>query len=64
MENCLVYEGQNSARDGIAKRRLGELYHAKLPVGTDSITAIYGGDSNFDASTSNVVAQVVEKAGT
>ena len=37
---------------------------AKLPVGTDSITAIYGGDSNFDASTSNVVAQVVEKAGT
>jgi len=36
---------------------------AKLPVGTDSITAIYGGDSNFDASTSNVVAQVVKKLG-
>jgi len=33
---------------------------AKLPVGTDSITATYGGDSNFGGSTSNPVAQVVE----
>lgn len=34
---------------------------AKLPVGTSSITAVYGGDPNFDASASNVVAQVIEK---
>jgi hypothetical protein len=32
-----------------------------LPVGTNSITAVYGGDANFGGSTSNVVKQVVEK---
>jgi hypothetical protein len=32
---------------------------AALPVGTDSITAVYGGDNNFGASTSNTVSQVV-----
>jgi hypothetical protein len=30
-----------------------------LPVGTPSIKAVYGGDSNFGGSTSNVVKQVV-----
>ena len=30
-----------------------------LPVGADSITAVYGGDNNFGASTSNTVSQVV-----
>jgi hypothetical protein len=34
-----------------------------LPVGTDSITAVYGGDSNFAGSTSKPVKQVVNKAG-
>ncbi|MGP0096238.1 MAG: choice-of-anchor tandem repeat GloVer-containing protein [Terriglobales bacterium] len=34
-----------------------------LPVGSFKITAVYGGDSNFAGSTSNVVQQVVEKAG-
>jgi hypothetical protein len=33
-----------------------------LPVGTDSITAIYSGDSNFIGSTSNTVTQVVNPA--
>ncbi len=33
-----------------------------LAVGTDSITAVFGGDSQFDASTSNVVKQVVSAA--
>ncbi len=36
---------------------------SKLPVGTDSITAVYGGDSNLAGTMSNVVAQVVAKAG-
>ena len=31
-----------------------------LPLGTDTITAIYGGDTNFNGSTSNSVGQVVE----
>jgi len=30
-----------------------------LPVGTDSITAVYSGDSNFAGSTSNTLSQVV-----
>jgi hypothetical protein len=30
-----------------------------LPVGTDSITAVYGGDSNYAGSTSNTVSQVI-----
>jgi hypothetical protein len=32
-----------------------------LPNGTHAITAAYGGDQNFAASTSNVVKQVVTK---
>jgi hypothetical protein len=33
-----------------------------LKVGTHSITAVYGGDSNFSGSTSKAVKQVVNKA--
>lgn len=35
-----------------------------LPAGTDSITAVYGGDSNFSSSTSSPVSQVVNQAAT
>jgi Bacterial Ig-like domain (group 3)/Beta-propeller repeat len=35
-----------------------------LPVGTDYIKAVYGGDSNFAGSTSNTVSQGVNKATT
>jgi hypothetical protein len=35
-----------------------------LKVGTSSITAVYGGDSNFAGSKSNTVSQVVSKATT
>ncbi len=35
-----------------------------LPVGTDSITAVYGGDANFAPSTSKALKQVVYKAAT
>jgi hypothetical protein len=33
-----------------------------LPLGSDSITAVYGGDTNFTGSTSTVVSQVVVAA--
>ena len=33
-----------------------------LPIGTDSITAAYSGDSNFTGSTSNTLSQVVNAA--
>ncbi len=35
---------------------------ATLPVGTDSITAAYGGDGSFSAATSSPMGQVVQKA--
>jgi hypothetical protein len=35
---------------------------SSLPVGTDSITAVYGGDANLAPSKSNIVKQVVNKA--
>jgi len=35
---------------------------ATLSVGSHSITAVYGGDTNFTGSTSNVVSQVVNAA--
>jgi hypothetical protein len=35
-----------------------------LKAGTNSITAVYGGDSNFNGSTSKAVKQVVNKATT
>jgi uncharacterized repeat protein (TIGR03803 family) len=34
-----------------------------LKVGTTSVTAVYGGDSNFAGSTSKAVKQLVKKAG-
>ena len=37
---------------------------ATLPVGADSITAVYSGDTNFGASTSNTVKQMVNQAST
>src|SRR5271169_2687937 len=39
-------------------------YEYALKVGTDSITAVYAGDSNFAASKSKAVSQVVGKATT
>jgi hypothetical protein len=35
-----------------------------LPVGADSITAVYSGDANFSTSTSTALSQVVDKAST
>jgi hypothetical protein len=35
---------------------------SSLPVGTDPITAVYGGDANLAPSKSNIVKQVVNKA--
>ncbi|MGA3211855.1 MAG: Ig-like domain repeat protein, partial [Terriglobales bacterium] len=34
-----------------------------LPLGTDSLAAVYSGDSNYIGSTSNTVSQVVNQAG-
>jgi hypothetical protein len=34
---------------------------SSLPVGTDQITAVYGGDGNFNGGTSNTVSQTITK---
>jgi len=39
---------------------MAQLSTSTLPVGTDVIAAEYGGDANFDSSTSKSVKQVVE----
>ena len=41
-----------------------KLTTATLTVGSHSITAVYGGDTNFTGSTSGAVTQTVTKAGT
>jgi len=48
--------GTSSLSGGVAKYTT-----ATLAVGTDSITAVYGGSSSFDISTSTVLEQVVNK---
>ncbi len=37
---------------------------SSLPSGTHTITAVYGGDANFNVATSNAVTQTVGKSGT
>jgi probable HAF family extracellular repeat protein len=43
---------------------IATLTTSKLTVGSHSITAFYAGNSNFDASTSSVLTQTVNKAST
>ena len=47
--------GAASLTGGVA-----QLSTASLPVGTDSLTAVYSGDSNYTGSSSGVVQQTVE----
>ncbi len=43
---------------------VANLLSGQLPIGTDSITAIYSGDANFVTSTSNPVSQTVNQDAT
>ena len=51
--------GSTSLGTGSLSGNSAGLTTTMLPVGTDSITAVYSGDSNFAGSTSNAVSQVV-----
>jgi autotransporter-associated beta strand protein len=51
--------GDENVIDGVAT-----LNTTSLPTGTSSITAVYSGDSNFTASTSTAVNQVVTEGAT
>ncbi len=56
------HEGATSLGTGTISGRVATLTTSSLTVGTHSITAQYGGDSNYNASVSTAVSQVVNKA--
>jgi hypothetical protein len=62
--NVTFYDGATSIGVVAASSGTAVLNTSALAVGTHSITAQYAGDSNFSAATSNIVSQVVNKAGT
>ena len=51
--------GSSSLGSASVSSNMATLATTALPVGTDSITAAYSGDSNFTGSSSNTVSQVV-----
>ena len=57
------YNGSASLGTGtVNSAGVATLTTGALPVGTDSVTAVYGGDSNYSSSTSNAVTETVAKA--
>jgi Big-like domain-containing protein/beta-propeller repeat-containing protein len=57
-------KGKTVLGTGALSGGLASLTISKLKVGTNLIKAVYGGDSNFDGSTSKALSQVVSKATT
>ena len=56
-----IHERHQRARNGAARQRHGDIRdHSARRSGTDTITAVYSGDSNFANSTSNVLSQTVD----
>ena len=58
------YDGTTSLGNGTLCGGVATLSTAKLAVGAHPITAVYNGNANFIASTSAVVPQTVNQAGT
>lgn len=56
------FSGASNIGTGNLSGGVATLAISTLPVGTDSITAAYGSDSNFNGSTSNTVSQIVNSA--
>ncbi len=61
-ENVTFMSGTTSLGTGQLTSGVASLTTTDLPVGTDSITAVYGGDSGFAGGTSTPVSQTVNKA--
>jgi N-acetylneuraminic acid mutarotase len=61
-ENVTFLSGTTSLGTAQLSGGSASLATTALPVGTDSITAVYGGDANFAGSTSTAVSQTVNKA--
>jgi len=62
-ETVSFMKGKTVLGTGTLKGGSASFTTSTLPVGTNSITAVYGGDMNFAGSTSKPVKQVVDKAG-
>lgn len=56
--------GSTSLGTGSLSGNSASLATTALPAGTDSVTAVYGGDGNFAGSTSNMVSVVVSAPAT
>lgn len=57
-------DGVNAIGTGMLSGGQAAFTTSSLSVGSHSITAVYGGDSNFTGSASSVLTQVVNKAAT
>ena len=58
------YNGSTSLGTATLSGGTGTFSISTLPVGTDAITAVYGGDSNFVNSTSSILNQAVKQTST
>ena len=56
------YNGTISIGTGPLTNGVATLMTSALPPGTDTITAVYGGDANFQPATSNAIVETVSKA--
>jgi len=63
-ETVTFMQGKNTLGTGLLSGGSTTFAISTLSAGTDSIKAVYAGDSNFASGTSNVVSQVVNKATT
>jgi hypothetical protein len=57
------YDGTASLGTGTLSSGSATFSTSSLSVGTHSITAVYGGDTDFTGSTSNAITQTVSQAG-
>jgi uncharacterized repeat protein (TIGR03803 family) len=63
-ETVTFMNGKTTLGTGTLSGGAATLSYSALSVGKATITAVYGGDSNFSGSTSNKVSQVVNQATT
>lgn len=61
-EQVTFLSGTTTLGTGTLSGGVASLTTTVLPTGTDSMTAVYGGDDNFASSTSTAISQVVNKA--
>jgi hypothetical protein len=63
-ETVSFYDGATKIGSGFINGGVATLAISSLPVGSDSITATYGGDANYTSSTSSALTQTVNQIAT